>query len=128
MEAFQRYILPMDVLLFGILLSVSVAVFFLDSHFEEVVFAVYKEYSAQSTSADPLPYSAEKLLSVMMALNGMILYFLFRLREHEQRNLEKDLAEQQEYEELFHMETEFMQELANHGILLEMPPGSGSAE
>ncbi|XP_043646170.1 uncharacterized protein LOC122615253 isoform X2 [Drosophila teissieri] len=67
------------------------------------------------------PESWERGINIMVGIHISILYVLFRVRERMRLQTIEDTRRQQEIEDLFRMETEFMEQLRSQGIELENP-------
>nr|XP_016943077.2 uncharacterized protein LOC108019694 [Drosophila suzukii] len=67
------------------------------------------------------PESWERGTNIVVGIYMVILYMMFRLREHMRLQNVKDIRRQLEFEDLFRMETEFIDKLRSQGIELDGP-------
>ncbi|XP_016957163.1 uncharacterized protein LOC108029429 [Drosophila biarmipes] len=97
-------------------LSIDVAGYRLD----DFVLALHLSYLEQGPRSFA-PESWERGTNIMVGLYMLILYMVFRLREHMRLQNVKDIRRQLEFEDLFRMETAFMEKLRSQGVELEDP-------
>ncbi|XP_043646161.1 uncharacterized protein LOC122615253 isoform X1 [Drosophila teissieri] len=109
------YIVPIGIICL-VILAIQVTNYQLDD-FVLVTYLRYIEQRAHSYT----PESWERGINIMVGIHISILYVLFRVRERMRLQTIEDTRRQQEIEDLFRMETEFMEQLRSQGIELENP-------
>ncbi|XP_033153577.1 uncharacterized protein LOC117136678 [Drosophila mauritiana] len=108
------YIVPI-----GILCLLIVAFQVTGYHLNEFLLDSYISYIQQASSYTP--QSWERGINIMVCVHVAILYVVFRKRERLRvQNLE-DTRRQFQIEDLFRLETEFVEQLRSQGIELEDP-------
>ncbi|EDW89793.1 uncharacterized protein LOC6529050 [Drosophila yakuba] len=109
------YIVPIGIICL-LILAIQVANYRLD----DFVLVTYLRYIEQQQRARSYtPESWEKGINLMVGVHISILYVLFRVRERMRLQTIEDTRRQREIEDLFRMETEFMEQLRSQGIELE---------
>ncbi|KAH8365149.1 hypothetical protein KR084_004140 [Drosophila pseudotakahashii] len=114
MEGFKRFLMLLTGILCLTLLAIEVAGYRLD----DFVLSSHLNYLKQRPSSY-IPESWERGVNIMVGIYMAIVYVLFRLREHMRLQNLKDIRRQQEFEDLFRMETEFIEQLRSQGVQLE---------
>ncbi|EDX05863.1 uncharacterized protein LOC6733215 isoform X1 [Drosophila simulans] len=106
------YIVPI-----GIVCLLIVALQVTGYHLNEFLLDSYLSYIQQASSYTP--QSWERGINIMVCVHVVILYVVFRKRERLRvQNLE-DTRRQFQIEDLFRLETEFVEQLRSQGIELE---------
>ncbi|EDV59833.1 uncharacterized protein LOC6541258 [Drosophila erecta] len=109
------YIVPVGIICL-VILAIQVTDYRLDD-FVLVVHLSYMEQRARSYTPD----SWERGINIMLGVHIAILYVLFCVRERMRLQTLEETRRQREIEDLFRMETEFMEQLRCEGIELEDP-------
>ncbi|XP_017003222.3 uncharacterized protein [Drosophila takahashii] len=114
MEGYKRFLMILTGILYLALLAIEVA----DYQLDDFVLSSHLSYWKHRPRSYH-PESWERGINILVGIYMAILYMLFRLREHMRLQNLKDIRRQQEFEDLFRMETEFIEQLRSQGVQLE---------